>query len=52
MVTDEVTMKYANDIHALASNAAPAAAVAPCWRMLEATRRFGNQTALTRRCFR
>ena len=52
MVDDGVTMRYANDIPVLASDAAPAAAVAPCWPMLEGTRRFGNHTALARRCYR
>jgi hypothetical protein len=52
MVSGGVTMRYVNDIHTLASDAAPAAAVVPYRYLLEGTRRFGNHTALARRCFR
>jgi hypothetical protein len=45
-------MEMTNAIHVLASDAAPAALVAPCRPWLEGTRRFGNQIALARRCFR
>jgi hypothetical protein len=45
-------MTLTTDIHMLASGAATTATVAPYRRWLEGTRRFGNQPALARRCFR
>jgi hypothetical protein len=52
MVSVGVTMEITYDIQMLASDAAPAAKVAACPHWLEGTRRFGNHTALARRCYR